>query len=114
MTVQLRNVLTGLGLVGAIALTQGASAATDAATKRAELRKMCDEALATLFKEKPAVKASIAKSAGYGCFTSHGMSFFIGGARGQRPRAFECHQEGHLHEHGAGQRRPGLRHQGLP
>ena len=60
MSVRMRNVMTGLGLVGAIALTQGASAAADAATKRAELRKMCDEALATLYKEKPEVKAAIA------------------------------------------------------
>jgi lipid-binding SYLF domain-containing protein len=82
MKVRLRSVMSGLGLVGAIALTQGASAATDVAAKRAELRKMCDEALATLYKEKPEVKASIAKSAGYGCFTSFGMSFFIGGAGG--------------------------------
>lgn len=82
MSVRMRNVMTGLGLVGAIALTQAASAATDAATKRAELRKMCDDALATLYKEKPEVKAAIAKSAGYGCFTSFGMSFFIGGAGG--------------------------------
>ncbi|MBK9685836.1 MAG: hypothetical protein IPO59_22125 [Betaproteobacteria bacterium] len=55
----------------------------DPKVKRAELRKMCDEALATLHKAKPETKAEIAKAAGYGCFTSFGMSFFIGGAGGQ-------------------------------
>jgi lipid-binding SYLF domain-containing protein len=78
----LKVVVTGVGLFGALSLGPGAFAAPDAAAQRAELRKMCDEALATLFKEKPEVKTSIAKAAGYGCFTSFGMSFFVGGAGG--------------------------------
>ena len=55
----------------------------DPQARRAELRKMCDEALATVYKAKPAVKGDIAKAAGYGCFTSFGMSFFVGCAGGQ-------------------------------
>lgn len=51
--------------------------------ERAELHKMCSDALATLYKAKPALKARIAKAAGYGCFTSFGMSFFVGGAGGE-------------------------------
>jgi lipid-binding SYLF domain-containing protein len=50
--------------------------------KRAELRKMCDEALATLYKEKPDLKAHVAKQAGYGCFSSFGVTFLVGGAGG--------------------------------
>jgi lipid-binding SYLF domain-containing protein len=55
----------------------------DPKAKRAELRKMCDDALATLYKAKPEAKAAIGKAAGYGCFTSFGLSFFAGGAGGQ-------------------------------
>ncbi|MBK6786603.1 MAG: hypothetical protein KBF65_13860 [Rubrivivax sp.] len=79
----------GLGLAAAVsfapfALVQAQDTkSVDPKVKRAELRKMCDEALATLHKAKPETKAEIAKAAGYGCFTSFGMSFFIGGAGGQ-------------------------------
>jgi len=71
-----------LGLAAALVLSQGALAADDARAKRAELRKMCDDALAVVYKDKPEAKADIAKSAGYGCFTSFGISFFVGGAGG--------------------------------
>lgn len=56
--------------------------AADPAAKRAELRKMCDEALATLYKAKPEMKQKVESAPGYGCFTSFGMSWFIGGAGG--------------------------------
>ena len=57
--------------------------AADAAAQRAELRKMCDEALATLYKAKPEAKAQVSKAAGYGCFSSFGVSFILGGAGGR-------------------------------
>ncbi len=79
-------VSVGAALCSLPVLAQNQPAQTKAAevsTKRAELRKMCDEALATVYKEKPEVKAKVAKAAGYGCFTSFGMSFFVGGAGGQ-------------------------------
>ncbi len=66
----------------ALALSTSALAA-DPAAQKAELRKMCDEALATLYKAKPAAKAEVEKAAGYGCFTSFGISFFVGGAGGR-------------------------------
>jgi lipid-binding SYLF domain-containing protein len=78
----MRKTLSGIIAVAALALSAPAFAA-DPAAQKAELRKMCDEALAVLYKEKPAAKAEIAKSAGYGCFSSFGISFFVGGAGGR-------------------------------
>jgi lipid-binding SYLF domain-containing protein len=75
------RLLTSLGAAGALLLSQAAFGATTA-EKQAELRKMCDEALAVLYKAKPEAKAAVEKSAGYGCFTSFGISFFVGGAGG--------------------------------
>jgi lipid-binding SYLF domain-containing protein len=77
-----RNVFTALSIAGALLVSQGASAQDDVSKKRAELRKMCDDALAAVYKAKPEVKAKVDKAAGYGCFTSFGMSFFVGGAGG--------------------------------
>ena len=56
--------------------------AADVAKQRAEIRKVCDEALATLYKAKPETKAAVGKSPGYGCFSSFGLSFLLGGAGG--------------------------------
>ncbi|MDQ8023685.1 MAG: hypothetical protein REI94_17735 [Moraxellaceae bacterium] len=69
--------------VSAGLLGQGAANAADVAKQKAEVRSMCDEALATLYKAKPGVKEVIAKSAGYGCFSSFGISFLVGGAGGK-------------------------------
>ena len=75
---------TGLGLALTAVLVSSAPAyAADAAAQKAELRKMCDEALATLYKAKPEVKAQVSKAPGYGCFSSFGVSFIIGGAGGR-------------------------------
>lgn len=59
------------------------SYAADAKAQRAEIRKMCDEALATLYKAKPEAKSQVGKAAGYGCFSSFGVSFILGGAGGR-------------------------------
>jgi lipid-binding SYLF domain-containing protein len=81
MTAFSRMSLVALSAASALAFTQGAAAA-DVKAKQAELRKMCDDALATLYKAKPELKAKVSSSAGYGCFTSFGISFFVGGAGG--------------------------------
>jgi lipid-binding SYLF domain-containing protein len=73
---------TGILAVATLALSTPALAA-DLAAQKAELRKMCDDALAALYKAKPAAKAEVQKSAGYGCFSSFGISFFVGGAGGR-------------------------------
>jgi lipid-binding SYLF domain-containing protein len=80
--VHMRIAFGGIVAVTLIALSAPALAA-DAAAQKAELRKMCDAALATLYKAKPAAKAEVEKSAGYGCFSSFGISFFVGGAGGR-------------------------------
>jgi lipid-binding SYLF domain-containing protein len=72
----------GLVLAGALTFLAPAFAAEPAAQK-AELRKMCDEALATLYKAKPEAKAEVSKAPGYGCFSSFGLSFILGGAGGR-------------------------------
>jgi lipid-binding SYLF domain-containing protein len=77
----MRIAFGSIAAVTLIALSAPALAA-DPAAQRAELRKMCDAALATLYKAKPAAKAEVEKSAGYGCFHSFGFTFFIGGAGG--------------------------------
>lgn len=75
---------TGVGLALTAVLACSAPAyAADVAAQRAELRKMCDEALATLYKAKPETQAQISKAPGYGCFSSFGLSFMIGGAGGR-------------------------------
>ena len=71
-----------VGLALCAALTPAAYAAT-AAEQKAEIRKMCDEALATLYKAKPEAKARLGKAPGYGCFSSFGVSFIVGGAGGR-------------------------------
>ncbi|MEO8187429.1 MAG: YSC84-related protein [Burkholderiaceae bacterium] len=70
-----------LGLALCAALTPAYAA--DAAAQKAEIRKVCDEALATLYKAKPEMQARIGKAPGYGCFSSFGVSFIIGGAGGR-------------------------------
>jgi lipid-binding SYLF domain-containing protein len=70
--------------VGALAFAMcSAAAAADVQKERAEIRKMCDAALATLYKAKPELKSRIAKSPGYGCFSSFGLTFIVGGAGGR-------------------------------
>lgn len=78
----MRKALTGIIAIAALAVSASALAA-DPAAQKAELGKMCDEALATLYKAKPETKAQVQKSAGYGCFSSFGISFFVGGAGGR-------------------------------
>ena len=70
-----------VGLALFVALTPAYAA--DAAAQKAEARKMCDEALATLYKAKPEMKARVSKAPGYGCFSSFGVSFILGGAGGR-------------------------------
>ena len=77
----MRTALKGFIAVTALALSVPALAGNPD-QERAELRKMCDEALATLYKAKPEAKKLVETSAGYGCFSSFGLAFFVGGSGG--------------------------------
>ena len=78
----MRTALRGIISIAAFAVLVPALAASPA-EQRAELRKMCDEALATLYKAKPEAKQLVQTSAGYGCFSSFGLAFFVGGSGGR-------------------------------
>jgi hypothetical protein len=69
--------------MGALALSLCVVAVADNVQKdRAEIRQKCNEAFSVLYREKPELKARIAKSAGYGCFYSFGVTVLVGGAGG--------------------------------
>jgi lipid-binding SYLF domain-containing protein len=59
------------------------AAAADVKKDRADIQKTCQDTLAVLYKEKPELKGQIAKSAGYGCFSSFGVTVLVGGAGGK-------------------------------
>lgn len=73
-------------LIGALALSfaTGSALAADSekAKKQAEIRKVTTSTLDRFYKANPRLKAEVAKSPGYGVFTTYGLSFIIGGAGG--------------------------------
>jgi len=77
----MRKTLSGSIAVACLALLAPALAAGPA-EQQAELRKMCDEALATLYKAKPETRKLVETAPGYGCFSSFGLAFFVGGSGG--------------------------------
>jgi lipid-binding SYLF domain-containing protein len=70
---------TGIGLSGT-ALAKESSKQE----QQAGIRNMAKETLARLYKEQPAAKKAISKSAGYGVFSNFGMKiFFLGSGKGK-------------------------------
>ncbi len=82
------SLLVAAAVFGVAAL----AGAAEPEKERAEIRRMCQDALATLYREKPEVKAQIAGAAGYGCFSSFGVKLIFGGAGGK----------GLVHDHATG------------
>jgi len=60
----------------------GAAAATDKASKQAEVRRATAAALEKFYKAEPRIKSEVAKAPGHAVFTSFGVSFIFGGAGG--------------------------------
>lgn len=78
----LRGAIAAACLIG-VGASAFAADRVETYKRKAEISQMCDDAVAALTKERPALKSRIAKSAGYACFSSYGFSFLIGGAGGQ-------------------------------
>ncbi|NMG67130.1 hypothetical protein GPA19_19500 [Azoarcus indigens] len=71
---------TTLALLLLATASPTAQAADEAAQQRAEIHRMCDEALSTLYAARPTARTIVARSAGYGCFSGFGVSLLLGGA----------------------------------
>ena len=73
-----------LGLV-ALSFIAASAAADDAdkAKKQAEIRGLVSTSLDDFYKANPKLKAEVAKAAGYGLFSTYGLSFLVGGAGGK-------------------------------
>ena len=71
----------GLGVLS-MSLLAGGVFAADKASKQAEVVKSTQAAMERFYKEKPELKAAVAKAPGYGIFTTYGVSFLIGGSGG--------------------------------
>ncbi|MCL4800576.1 MAG: hypothetical protein KJ025_13375 [Burkholderiales bacterium] len=77
-----RTVAAVLGM--AAFLTAGiAPAYADPAKQRAEIKQVSSDALAELYTKRPEAKSKIAQAAGYGVFTTYGLSFVLGGSGGK-------------------------------
>jgi lipid-binding SYLF domain-containing protein len=73
--------LLELGVLSLSMLAVGALA-DDKAAKQAEVLKSTQASMERFYKEKPDLKAAVAKAPGYGIFTTYGVSFLIGGSGG--------------------------------
>ena len=69
-----------------VAMGSGLYAQGDASAKRTEVREKAMAALQDFYKADPKLKDAITKAPGYAVFTTHGLSFGLGGAGGKASR----------------------------
>jgi lipid-binding SYLF domain-containing protein len=83
MTRMLPRLLVALLVLGLASATAFADDKAEIQKKRTEVRKMRDQALASIYKQRPELKARVAAAPGYAVFTDYGITFiFVGGAGG--------------------------------
>jgi len=63
--------------------TAGAYAQSEKEKNQAEVKAKVDQTLVEFYKAKPKLEAEVKKAAGYGVFTSYGLSFLVGGSGGK-------------------------------
>jgi lipid-binding SYLF domain-containing protein len=73
--------MLGIGALS-LSLVAGGAFAQDKAAKQAEVLKASAASLEKIYKQRPALKAEVAKAPGYAVFTTYGVSFLIGGSGG--------------------------------
>ena len=69
-----------IALVCLIGVAAFADDEQDKAKERAEIRQMCQETLARLYKAQPSAKAAVEKAFGYAAFSNTGVKILFGGS----------------------------------
>ena len=61
--------------------TTGAFPQSEKEKNQAEINAKAEQTLNDFFKARPKLKAEVKNAAGYGVFTTYGLSFLVGGSR---------------------------------
>lgn len=64
-------------------VTTGAVAQSEKEKNQAEVQAKVSQTLDEFYKAKPKLRAEVEKAAGYGVFTSYGLTFLVGGSGGK-------------------------------